>query len=193
MDGVWYPQDKSIERRYIQELIDSYCPELFKVTEDINPDNFQHFLEAILVQYQSYNINIGHLLDLGDIMSDYFDDCFGEFPIYPEDDRRKLVSTIFKNCLECISQCFMMPEDVPFIIECLNVPDDQVIYMYDRLEQYFDRFDVMKRSNEEMPRRLSILKKQRQEALEKGELLPIRSTGIKLDMCYKAPKLHQEE
>ena len=193
VDGIWYPQDKSKERQFIQRLIDLYCSELFQVPEDINPDNFQYFLKAVLTQYQNYNIDIGHLLDLGDIMSDYFDDCFGELPTYAKDDRRELVLTIFENCLECVGQCLMMPEDVPFIIEFLNVPEDQVVYMYDRLKQYFDQFDVMKRSNEETPRRLSAIKKQRQDALEKGDPLPIRPMGIKLDMCYKNPKQQLEE
>ena len=35
------------DRKYIQEFIDLYCYDSFKVPEDITPDNLQFFIEKI--------------------------------------------------------------------------------------------------------------------------------------------------
>lgn len=79
----------------------------------------------------------------------------------------------------------LLPEEVPLLIECLNIPEDEIIYVEEKLEKYFNQFDFIERSNIEFPKRWKTIKKQRQEALEKNEPLPIRPMGIELSLCYK--------
>lgn len=179
----WYEEDLWA-LRYLQELMDLYCFESksFTVPEDITPDNFKEFLEIILTQYHYYNMHIGHVLDLGDAFDVYFR---GEDCDYPETDRRALAFYISDMAIQSGVNWPILPEDVPFMLECLNAPDEQIIYMYDKLDNYFEQFDHCTRCNEEGPRRDKIINKQRLDAIAQKEPLPIRPMGIKLDMCYK--------
>jgi hypothetical protein len=192
---LWYQDIDQREelwtRKYIQELIDLYCPALFAVPEDITPDNFLQFLEVILKQYQLYNIDIGHMADLGDAIEFYFHKAYQDdfpdtlYPSYLKNDRRFLALLISNNCLETSTWRHIVPEDVPFVLECLSVPDDQIIYIEERLKTYFNQFDEMRRHNIELSLRFKVLRMQRQLALGKREPLPIRPMGLELDMCYK--------
>jgi len=188
----WKHEEAPVYREYIQELIDLYCPDLYKIPEDITLDNLQQFLEVILKQYQYYNIKSGWLLELGDAIHSYFHRAYREefpdtnWPTYPEGDRRQLTLDVLDNCFEGTGKWgHFFPEEVPFVIECINVPDEQVADMEDKLDKYFNQFDSMRRINVELGRRWQVLDKQRLEALEKGEPLPIRPMGIELDPCYK--------
>ena len=42
----------------------------------------------------------------------------------------------------------LLPDDVPFVLECLNAPDNEIINMYDKLDDYFEQFDIDARFNE---------------------------------------------
>jgi hypothetical protein len=59
--------------------------------------------------------------------------------------------------------------------------------MYDRLDKYFAQFDRNFKFNpgEEMDNRWKLINKQRIEAIEKNQPLPIRPMGMELDPCYK--------
>lgn len=195
---LWYKQAFKGEivnhlinlRNYIQGLIDLYCPELFKVPEDITHNNLQQFLEITLKNYQYYNLNNSNLMDLGEALEYYFSRTYkNEFSNtsylnYSSNDRRALALHILRHCIEYTSWV-LLPEDVPFLLKCLNVPDDQIVHMEEKLDNYFKQFDFEKRCNVEIPKRWEVITMQRKEALEKGEPLPIRPMGVELDMCYK--------
>lgn len=83
----------------------------------------------------------------------------------------------------------ILPENVPFVLKCLNAPYYKIIHKEQKLDDYFNQFDNMKRCSAEIPRRWEVITKQRQEELRKGEPLTIRPMGIELDVCYKEPKL----
>lgn len=202
VDGLWHYDGNErldIYRNCIQEFINLYCPELFNMPEDITPDNLRQFLETILIQYQHYHIKLTHIKNIGESIYVYFHRAYENdfpntlYPSYPEADRRNLVLTIWDNCLDTTTWFPILPEEVPFLLKCLNVPNDQVIHMEAKLESYFNQFDFEKRCNIEIPKRFKVITKQRQEGLHKGELLPIRPMGIELDMCYKEPELKNKK
>ena len=153
---LWYkdedPKYVTWVRRYLQELIDLYCSdsEQFKLPEDITLDNLKEFIEIILKHYQLYHIGVARMMDLGDAFTIYlwnaFEDEFPEdYPNYPRDDRRALALYICIY-LQSFTSYFIFPEDVPFILECLNAPSEKIIDMYDKLNKYFDQFDMRARS-----------------------------------------------
>lgn len=183
--------DESIHfRNDIQQIIDMYCPELFQAPEDITPDNLQQFLEIILINYQYYYIRRHHILNLGEAFDDYFERAYKEnfleagYIKYPDTDRHQLVLYIWHLFLSSGDFSILLPEYIPLLPECLHTSDDQIIYMYDKIDKYFEQFDI-KAHTEEIYHRHDILSEQRLKALEKGDPLPIRPMGIKLDMCYK--------
>ncbi len=193
---MWYEpefegEDVTIENRlreYLQELIDLYCFDIFKVPEDITPDNLAQFLEIILRQYQYYNLS--NLISIGEIFEFYFhrtykdEFCDNFLPTYPNTDRRSIAMCILKECM--IDNYWpILPEEVPFLIECLNVPEDEIIYIEEKLEKYFDQFDFIERGRNEFHKRWKVIKKQREEALANNQPLPIRPMGIELSLCYK--------
>jgi hypothetical protein len=173
----------------LQEYIDLYFfdSKIFKVPTDITPDNLQEFIEIILKHYQYYHLTILELDDIGDSLEKYFFNEFsdddGTYPNYPLADRRELVFTVLDGAFTC-SYWNIFPEEVPFILGCLNVPNEQIIEMHDRLENYFKQFDDNARSRED-DKRNKLIKQQRIEAIEKNQPLPIKPMGIKLDLCYK--------
>ncbi len=114
----------------------------------------------------------------------YFHQAYDEFPHYPKNDRKELALNVLCT-LERSPGSSILPEDVPFLIEYLNVPDDKIIRMDSALDDYFDQFDLTKRCNEELSHRYEVLRQQRIEAIEKDEPLPIKPMGVELDMCYK--------
>lgn len=197
VNKLWYQDDflenRSIEeevtasRRYIQRYIDLYCPERFNVPEDITPDNFQDFLEIILKYYGLYLFNLNELLNLAESIDLYFHRAYWEdfpdtlFPKYPETDRRELALYILVNIDQWIG---ILPEDAPTLIKCLNVPEEQIIDMYDYIDNYFYQFDLIKRANESRSRQ-NFVNDQRKEAIAKGEPIPIRPMGIEIDLYYK--------
>ena len=127
-------------------------------------------------------------MDLGDAFTIYFWNAFKDefpedYPNYPRDDRRALALYIC-GYLQWFTIAFIFPEDVPFILECLNAPTEKIIDMYDKLNKYFDQFDMRARSKE-LSKRGELIYKQRLEAIEKNDPLPIKPMGIKLDPCYK--------
>ena len=197
MDKLWYTKFRTedeikyamIDRDYIQKFIDLYCVEHFSVPEDITTDNLKEFLEIILRCYELYLFKMHELLDLGESIYTYIHRAYMEdfpdthFPDYPDDDRRGLSLSVLH---ELDSSQIILPEDVPFLIAYMNVEEEKIAEKtYDTIDKYFDQFDRSKRCNEELPRRWEVLTKQRFEAIEKGQPLPIRPMGIKLDMCYK--------
>lgn len=181
---LWVP-------KYLQELIDLYFfdSEIFKVAADITDDNLKEFLEIILKHFQYYNITISRIWDLGDALVIYFfykdNDDIEEPVVYPETDRRELTFYILDNAMACYTMWCIMPEDVPFILKCLNAPDEQIIDMYDKLDKYFEQYDGTQRCNVELPRRFDTINSQRIEAIEKNQPIPIKPMGIKIDLCYK--------
>lgn len=198
VNKLWYeedPEDGKWVREYLQELIDLYCfdSKLFKVPEDITLENLKEFLEIILRQYQYYNMHIGHLLDLGDAFDIYLDVAFRDefeegYANFPDSDRRGLALSISRRCLQHMTWT-LFPEDVSFVIECLNAPDAEVVNMYDKLTKYFDQFDRINWTSKEEPKRWEAIKKERIEALQNNQPLPIRPMSIELDPCYKnSPK-----
>lgn len=78
MNKLWYEprfagEDvtaENISRQYLQEIIDLYCFDVFKVLEDITPDNLAQFLEIILKQYEYYNLS--DLMSIDDVFELYF-------------------------------------------------------------------------------------------------------------------------
>ena len=73
---------------------------------------------------------------------------------------------------------------MPFILECLNAPSEKIIDMYDKLDKCFEQFDISAKSDELLKRK-ELIDKQRLEAIEKHQPLPIKPMGMKLDPCYK--------
>lgn len=192
MANILYCKDEYVRwvRAYLQELIDLYCSDLeqFKVPEDITLDNLKEFIEIILKHYQLYHIGSGRMMDLGDALDIFlgfaFEDEFSDdFPNYPRDDRRELTLYV-SDYIRSFTSYFIFPEDVPFILECLNAPSEKIIDMYDKLDKYFDQFDSSAKSDE-LLRRKELIDKQRLGAIEKYQPLPIKPMGMKLDPCYK--------
>lgn len=105
-------------------------------------------------------------------------------PEYPNTDRRQLVLDICSNCMQWSANWVLLPEDVPFVLECLNAPDNENINMYDKLDDYFEQFDIGARFDE-LAKRRKILTEERLKALRENQPLPIRPMSIELDMCYK--------
>jgi len=194
IDKLWYKGDYSenekeeiaASRKYIQRYIDYYCPESFKVPEDITTDNLQEFLETILKYYRLYLFNLNELINLGESIHEYFHRAYFDdfpdtfYPKYPDTDRRSLALSILNEMNSCQS---IMPEDVPTLIKCLNVPDDQIADMHDYIDNYFKQFDRSKRFREEA--RFNLINQQRKEAIENGQPIPIRPMGIEIDLFYK--------
>lgn len=191
---LWYkdkdPGYVTWVRRCLQKYIDLYCSdsEQFKVPEDITLDNLKEFIQIILKHYQYYHIGSARMMDLGDAFAIYlwnaFEDEFPEdYPNYPRDDRRALALYICLY-LECFTSYSILPEDVPFILECLNAPDEKIIDTYDKLDKYFEQFDNSARLDE-LLKREELIDKQRFAAIEKQQPLPIKPMGMKLDPCYK--------
>lgn len=182
-------RDFSKYRNFIQHFIDLYCDGVFKETEDITCDNLQVFVEIVLKQYQYYNIKMWDILNLSECIQIYFSQSYQEelYPdgiyIIPESDRRSLASDIFDETNT--TDWIMFPEDVSFVLGCLNCPEEDIINMPKKLDEYFEQFDGDKKNNIEFPRRWEAIKRERMEALEKGEPLPIRPMSIELDPCYK--------
>ena len=188
---LWY-KDEYVRwvRGYLQELIDLYCSDLeqFKVPEDITLDNLKEFIEIILKHYQFYHIGPARMMDLGDALDIFlgfaFEDEFSDdYPNYPRDDRRELTLYV-SDYIRTFTSYFIFSEDVPFILECLNAPNEEIIDMYDKLDKYFEQFD-MRAKPKELSKRLELIHKQRLEAIEKYQPLPIKPMGMKLDPCYK--------
>ncbi len=198
VNKLWYqeyPEETKWVRPYLQKLINLYCfdSKIFKEPEDIKLDNLQQFIEIIFKQYQHYNIHIGNILDLGDAFDFYLSIAFKdefpeEYPSYPDTDRRQLVLDVSGNCIQSGTCWNIFPEDVPFVIECLNAPEAELPNMYDKLNKYFNQFDNVKRTNEECPKRWEAMKQERIEALQNNKPLPIRPMSITLDPCYKDNK-----
>lgn len=198
VNKLWYEEDLEDgkwAREYLQKYINFYCfdSKLFKVPEDITFDNLKEFLEIIFRQYQHYNLSWLQLLYLGDAFDIYLDIAFRDefeegYANFPDNDRRGLVLSVCRRCVQN-SIWPIFPEDVPFLIECLNAPDAEIVNMYDMLDNYFDQFDSVKRVNEEYKKRWETIKKERIEALQNNQPLPIRPMSIELDPCYqKNPK-----
>jgi hypothetical protein len=195
VNKLWYKDDFfSAERecilasrQYIQKYIDLYCPERFNVPEDITTDNLQEFLEIILKYYQLYLFNQNELMNLGESIEEYFHKAFIDefpeqwYPEYPKTDRRELALHILS---EIASGPSIHPEDVPVLIKCLNVSEEQIIAMYDYIDNYFNQFDRVKRFNNELSR-FNFINDQRKEAIEQGQPIPIRPMGIEIDLYYK--------
>lgn len=194
VNKLWYqeyPEETKWPREYLQKYINFYCSDskLFKVPEDITLDNLKEFLEIILRQYQYYNISNARLLDLGDAFDKYLGIAFrdefpDDYPNYSNEDRRQLALDVCDNCLQH-STWPIFPEDVPFVIECLNAPEAEIVNMYDRLDKYFDQFDRIKRNNEEWPNRWLVITKERIQALQNNDPLPIKPMSMKIDSCYE--------
>jgi hypothetical protein len=193
VNKLWYKEGDEyaiFARNYLQKLINLYCfdSELYKEPEDITLDNLQQFIEIILKHFQYYHLFASHLFYLGDAFDTYirwaFIDLFPDaYPKYPKLDRRELTLFVCDGCTQS-SGWNIFPEDVPFILKCLNAPDNQIIHMYDKIDKYFEQFDNAKRYIEE-GLRWQILKKQRLEAIQHNHPLPIRPMDLELDMCYK--------
>ena len=195
MDKFWHLKLKTensikyvkIDRDYIQKFIDLYCVEHFSVPEDITTENLKEFLEIILRYYELYFFKMISLIDLGEALTNCLQEMYAEdfpetnFPYYPKEDRRELILTILD---EIESSQSILPEDVPFLIDCMNVEEEKIAETHKVITDYFDQFDRSKRFMEDIPR-FELLNKQRLEAIEKGRPLPIRPMGIELDMCYK--------
>lgn len=202
MNKLWYKDDRweggmeenIASREYIQRYIDLYCPERFSVPEDVTTDNLQEFLEIILKYYQLYLFNMNELINLGESITHcfhkaYYDDFPDTFyPTYPDSDRRQLTLHVLGKISNCPS---ILPEDVPTLIKCMNVPDEQIIDMYNYIDNYYNQFDDLKRFSEDVPR-FDILNKQRLEAIKKGQPLPIRPMGIELN-SHRIPNLKKSE
>jgi hypothetical protein len=175
-------------RKYIQKYIDLYCPEKYQVPEDITTDNLKKFLEIMLEYYQLYLFNQNELINLGESIviyfyNAYFDDFSDTFyPKYPKNDRRELALHILEEINSCKSS--IMPEDVPILIKCLNVPDDQIADMHDYIDNYFKQFDLEKRFHEATPR-FNFVNEQRKKAIKNGQPIPIRPMGVEIDLYYK--------
>jgi hypothetical protein len=177
-------------RRCLQKYIDLYCSdsEQFKVPEDITLDNLKEFIEIILKHYQFYHIKSGRMMDLGDAFDIFLGHAFkdefpDDYPNYPRHDRRALTLYIC-DYIQMFTSDFIVPEDVPFILECLNAPNEEIIDMYDKLDKYFEQFDSSAKGDE-LFKRQELIDKQRLEAIEKNQPLPIKPMGMKLDPCYK--------
>lgn len=195
VNKLWYKDDFfSAERdyilasrQYIQKYIDLYCPERFNVPEDITTDNLQEFLEIILKYYQLYLFNQNELINLGESIQEYYHKAFIDefpkkwYPEYPKTDRRELALHILSEIANCPS---ILPEDVPVLIKCLNVPEAQIIDMYDYIDNYFNQFERVKRANNQLTR-FNFVNDQRKEAIEKGQPIPIRPMGVEIDLYYK--------
>ena len=197
VNKLWYKSEEGEdldylvrEREYIQRIINLYCSELFKLPEDITPDNLKEFLEIVLKNYKYYNLSISDLLDIGDALSRYFHNAYSDefpdtlYPSYPDNDRRSLAIFIFDEFMAYPSYD-ILPEEVCFLLECLNTPEDKIVYMKRKVEEYFNQFDIIRRANAEIPKRWRIISEQRLEAIEKNQPLPIQPMGIELSLCYK--------
>ena len=188
---LWYQKDYSesemedlmANRNYIQEYIDLYCPELFKVPEDITADNLQEFLEIILKNYEFYLFSNDALVYLVESVYSCFHQAYDEFPKYPKNNRKELALNILCT-IERGPGSSIIPEDVKFLIKCLNVPDEEIVNTHEYIESHFEQFDYSKRLTENSDR-FNLLNEQRKEAIEKGEPIPIRPMGIEIDLCYK--------
>jgi hypothetical protein len=202
IDKFWYQNVYALQdnettgsRKCIQKFIDLYFNDIFNVPEDITMDNIKDFLERLLKYYEHYYFEFIQLINIGESIVTYFSHALIDenlergFPEYSKSDRRNLVLDIL---WELYSSQTILPEDVPFLIQYLNTTDDKVLEARALFENYFDQFDIIKRTNKELPRRYKILEQQRLEAIEKWQPIPIRPMGIELDMCY-LKKLNQAE
>lgn len=176
--------------KYLQKLIDLYFfdSQKYNTPQDITLDNIQDFIQPILEQYYYYNLCTNNLFHIGDALEVYirraFADQFdGDYPNFPQTDKRALILFICDRCLMS-SDWSVFPEDIPFILECINAPGEECMGRYEILDKYFEQFDRKARYLEE-DRRWEAIKRERMEALEKGEPLPIRPMSIELDPCYK--------
>ena len=202
VNKLWYKEpharspmyDITSSREYIQKYIDLYCPEKYKVPEDITTDNLKEFLEIILKYYQLYLFDLNELINLGESINIYFHNAYFDdfpdtfYPNYPDTDRRSLALSIL---FEMNSTQVIMPEDVPTLIEYLNVPDDQIADMHDYIDNYFEQFDLCKRFREELSR-FNLVSEQRKEAIENGHPIPIRPMGIELN-SHRIQKLNKSQ
>ena len=191
---LWYQDEDpgyvTWVREYLQELIDLYCldSEQFKVPEDITLDNLKEFIEIILKHYQYYHIGPARMMDLGDALDIFLGNAFkdefpDDYPHYPREDRRELTLYIC-DYIQWFNSKSIFSEDVPFILESLNAPSEKIIGIYDKLDEYFEQFDISDKYDE-LLRRKELIDKQRLEAIEKHQPLPIKPMGMKLDHCYK--------
>ena len=195
VNKLWYQLDNSgvevkeciARRQCIQKYIDLYCPERFNVPEDITIDNLQEFLEIILKYYQIYLFNQNELINLAESIEDYFHIAYFDeiadisFPEYPKTARQKLAVDILSRMARFP---YILPEDVPILIKCLNVPEEQIINMCDYIDNYLEQFENVKRCNNEISR-FNFINEQRKEAIEKGEPIAIRPMGVEIDLYYK--------
>ena len=188
-DDLWVP-------KYLQELIDVYFfdSEQFKVPSDITNDNLHQFLETILKHYQYYHIHYTVLLNLGDALDTYlyyldYDviEGYSKHTVYLKNDRRYAANRVYNDCLQGGGDWHhMFPEEVPFVLEYLTAPETEIIHIEEKLDAYFEQFDMMQRCNVEIPRRWKAICRERLEAIKNDEsLLPIKPMTIELDMCYK--------
>ena len=152
VNKLWYKQDEKGElynttnhqsrlndRKYIQKFINLYCHNIFKFPEDITPDNLSLFIKSIIYQYQYYNISIEMFVCIGESASRYIREAYiEEFPDgleFPDDDKRTLAECILSNCMEWGYQWFVFPEDMPFILKCLESSDSEIPYIYNKLDE----------------------------------------------------------
>lgn len=101
---------------------------------------------------------------------------------YPKSEKLDLVLDI-DFYLESSEPVF--PEDVPKLIEYLDSNNKEEAGRI--LNEYLNQFDFNDRRVEEK-RRWEAINRERLEAIQNNQPLPIRPMGIELDMCYKELK-----
>ena len=85
----------------------------------------------------------------------------------------------------------ILPEDVPTLIRCLNVPKGQIADMHDYIDNYFEQFDRSKRFREARPN-FNFVNEQRKEAIKNGQPIPIRPMGIDFN-SHRIKKLNKSQ
>ena len=192
VNKLWYNEYSGCitYRKFLKEHINKYAPNLYQEVEDITPDNVHNFLEIILKRYAEYCFHTYTLDDIGDVIEYYFGyaykDEFPEqnYPNYSNDDRRSLSMLMISYFDQSGFIGALLPEDVPVLIDFLHTPDKKIVEAGSRMDNYFDQFDDQMRLDEYWLRWETITR-QRKEALENNDLLPIRPMGITLNLCYK--------
>lgn len=172
------PIDKLAEsEQHIQHFIDLYCfdSQQFKVVGDITLNNCGDFWKVILKQYQCYNINPDYLDSLSNALATYLGDAY-------QDDRHNLTRYIDRD-----KKGIIFPEEVPKLMEFLDVPSGSAVEAGIFLDQYFSQFSYYPRCVE-LSRRWRAIQKDRLMAVARHEPLPIKPMNIELYLCYKTPE-----